>query len=66
MSFSFTTSAIRRAIVTRMRYLSTDHEDDSSEGDNGDCTPQLHVNSLIALVLLLHVLEHKVERLSLS
>lgn len=80
MSFSFWTSAIRRAIVTRMKYLHKrrNQEDVRRSGPGrwkevrGELEveirdkPQLDVDPLVALVLLLYVLEVEVEGLSLT
>lgn len=65
-SFSFVTSAIRREIVTRTRYLGNGRYSVSQherEGVGRGYAPELDVDALVALVLFLHVLEEKVERL---
>lgn len=56
-SFSFTTSAIRLDMVTRMKYLQSRP---SAHGDLRTCTqyaPKLHIDALVAFVLLLNILE---------
>ena len=66
ISLSFTTSDIRRDIVTRIKYLAQrkvrrryiDHE--------RRYAPQLDVNTQVALILLLNIFEQEVKCLRLS
>ena len=56
ISLSFTTSAMRRDIVTRMKYLARIRERRGAKNTKGH-EPQLDVNAQVALVLLLNIFE---------
>jgi hypothetical protein len=66
MSFSFTTSATRGDIVTRMTYLERRREKNVGLKNRKSYEPQLDVDGKVAVVLLLNILERKSECLSLS
>jgi hypothetical protein len=57
---------MRRDIVTRMKYLTRRREEKAGPRNSKRNEPQLDVNAQVALILLLNVFEHKVERLRLS
>jgi hypothetical protein len=56
ISLSFTTSDIRRDIVTRIKYLAQRCVERPTRGIQIHA-PQLHIDAQIALILLLDVLE---------
>ena len=62
-SFSLDTSASRREMVKRTKYLL--QRQFAREGDAAR-SPEFHVDALVTLILLLDVLEVKVERLRLA
>jgi len=66
-SFSLDTSASRREMVKRTKYLLPDVSMRSGR-DSGTAAgaPEFHIDPLVALVLLLDVLEVKVECLRLT
>lgn len=57
---------MRRDIVTRMKYLARGREEKAGPRYSQRNEPQLDVDAQVALILLLNVFEHKVERLRLS
>jgi hypothetical protein len=57
MSLSFTTSAMRRDIVTRMKYLARTRDEKDLTKSIWSYEPEFHVDAQVTLVLLLDIFE---------